>query len=221
MARVFPNLFATHRVRAVDDYSAHLLRALRNSRPPTSRSTVVVLTPGVANSAYFEHYCWPGRWRRAGRGPTCSAATTRCTCAPPTGTSVDVIYRRIDDAFLDRCSSARLGARVAVWSTPPAGTSSSPVRSATASRRQARLYLRADHDRVLPRRKPLLANVDTYRCWLDDEREECSTGSTNWSSSRSRIRRLRHRVRSRRLRQELATVAKKIRDDHEAGSPSR
>ena len=56
MARVFPNLFASHRVRAVDDYAAHLLRALRNSAATNEADpTVVVLTPGVYNSAYFEH----------------------------------------------------------------------------------------------------------------------------------------------------------------------
>src|ERR1700742_3464949 len=47
MARVFPDLFATHRVRPVDDYSAHLLRALRNSAATNEADpTVVVLTPG-------------------------------------------------------------------------------------------------------------------------------------------------------------------------------
>src|SRR6201992_4125539 len=56
MARVFPNLFATHRVRAVGDYSSHLLRALRNAAASNEPDpTVVVLTPGVYNSAYFEH----------------------------------------------------------------------------------------------------------------------------------------------------------------------
>ncbi|MCV7110830.1 circularly permuted type 2 ATP-grasp protein, partial [Mycolicibacterium setense] len=46
MARVFPNLFATHRVRAVDDYPSHLLRALRNSAATNEADpTVVVLTP--------------------------------------------------------------------------------------------------------------------------------------------------------------------------------
>ncbi|MET0703488.1 MAG: circularly permuted type 2 ATP-grasp protein, partial [Mycobacterium sp.] len=56
MARVFPNLFATHRVRSVGDYSSHLLRALRNSAASNEADpTVVVLTPGVYNSAYFEH----------------------------------------------------------------------------------------------------------------------------------------------------------------------
>src|SRR5207248_8069911 len=56
MARVFPDLFAQHRVRPVGDYASHLLRALRAA--PASNVAdpmVVVLTPGVYNSAYFEH----------------------------------------------------------------------------------------------------------------------------------------------------------------------
>lgn len=85
MARVFPDLFATHRVRAVDDYSSHLLRALRKSAATNEADpTVVVLTPGVANSAYFEHSLLA---RQMGvelvEGAICSAATTRSTCAPP------------------------------------------------------------------------------------------------------------------------------------------
>ena len=56
MARVFPELFASHRVRPVADYPAHLLDALRAAAPPGAADpTVVVLTPGVYNSAYFEH----------------------------------------------------------------------------------------------------------------------------------------------------------------------
>src|SRR4029453_12835758 len=56
MARVFPDLFAKHRVRAVGDYAVHLPRALRNAAAPNAADpNVVVLTPGLANSAYFEH----------------------------------------------------------------------------------------------------------------------------------------------------------------------
>ena len=58
MARVFPELFASHRVRPVDSYPARLLEALRAAAPPRrggGEPTVVVLTPGVHNSAYFEH----------------------------------------------------------------------------------------------------------------------------------------------------------------------
>ena len=56
MTHVFPELFASHRIRPVADYPAHLLEALRRAAPrERSQPTVVVLTPGVPNSAYFEH----------------------------------------------------------------------------------------------------------------------------------------------------------------------
>lgn len=136
MARVFPNLFATHRVRAVDDYAAHLLRALRNSAATSEADpTVVVLTPGVYNSAYFEHSLLArqmGVELVEGRDLFCrdNQVYMRTTEGER---QVDVIYRRIDDAFLDplqfRADSV-LGWRA--WSTPPApATSSSPARSAT------------------------------------------------------------------------------------------
>ena len=56
MKRVFPNLFAKYRVRPVEDYSQELLNVLRYIAPEgRSEPTVVLLTPGVYNSAYFEH----------------------------------------------------------------------------------------------------------------------------------------------------------------------
>ena len=57
MARIFPELFASHRVRPVTDYPAQLLAALEAASPrgDEGRAKVVVLTPGVHNSAYFEH----------------------------------------------------------------------------------------------------------------------------------------------------------------------
>ena len=56
MANVFPEAFATMRIRPVHDYPRMLLAALRASAPDgASDPTVVVLTPGVFNSAYFEH----------------------------------------------------------------------------------------------------------------------------------------------------------------------
>ncbi len=70
MARVFPDLFTRQRVRAVGDYSVHLLRALRAAAAPNvADPTVVVLTPGVYNSAYFEHSpTGPADGRRVGGG---------------------------------------------------------------------------------------------------------------------------------------------------------
>ncbi len=85
MARVFPNLFATHRVRAVGDYSSHLLRALRNAAANNvADPTVVVLTPGSTTPPTSSIRCWPARWVwSSSKAVTCSAATTPSTCAPP------------------------------------------------------------------------------------------------------------------------------------------
>jgi len=104
MARVFPNLFATNRVRAVGDYSSHLLRALRSAAANNvADPTVVVLTPGVYNSAYFEHSLLArqmGAELVEGRDLFCRDNTVymRTTAGER---QVDVIYRRIDDVYLD------------------------------------------------------------------------------------------------------------------------
>ncbi len=56
MKQAFPKLFEQYNVRAVDDYASNLLAMLRHIAPPGSDDpTVVVLTPGVYNSAYYEH----------------------------------------------------------------------------------------------------------------------------------------------------------------------
>lgn len=104
MKQVFPVLFETYNVRATDDYASNLLAMLRHIAPPEADDpVVVVLTPGVYNSAYYEHSYLArqmgvelveGRdlfldggqvYMRTIRGPK----------------RVDVIYRRVDDDFLD------------------------------------------------------------------------------------------------------------------------
>jgi uncharacterized circularly permuted ATP-grasp superfamily protein len=104
MARVFPELFATHRVRPVSDYPAMLLRALRAAAPDgVDDPTVVVLTPGVYNSAYFEHSLLArmmGVELVEGRDLVCRDGVVwmRTTAGEQ---RVDVVYRRIDDDYLD------------------------------------------------------------------------------------------------------------------------
>ena len=104
MARVFPELFATHRVRPVSGYPARLLEALRASAPPgVTDPTVVLLTPGVYNSAYFEHSFLArqmGVELVEGRDLVCrdNLVSMRTTDGEQ---RVDVIYRRVDDDFLD------------------------------------------------------------------------------------------------------------------------
>src|SRR5258705_9819778 len=99
MARVFPDLFAKHRVRAVGDYAVHLLRALRAAAPTGAADpNVVVLTPGVFNSAYFEHSLLA---RQMGvelvEGRDLLARNNVVYLRTTEGERrVDVIYRRID-----------------------------------------------------------------------------------------------------------------------------
>ncbi|WP_127792072.1 circularly permuted type 2 ATP-grasp protein [Agromyces sp. LHK192] len=104
MAQTLPELFTSMRVRPVGDYPNRLLAALRASAPEgIDDPTIVVLTPGVYNSAYYEHTLLArlmGVELVEGRDLFCSGGRVwmRTTAGP---TRVDVIYRRVDDEFLD------------------------------------------------------------------------------------------------------------------------
>lgn len=104
MTRTFPGLFAEQRVRPVDDYPARLLGALRAAAPAgVADPVVVVLTPGVANSAYFEHALLArlmGVQLVEGRDLFC--VDNRVLMRTTSGQEpVHVVYRRIDDDFID------------------------------------------------------------------------------------------------------------------------
>ncbi len=104
MTRVLPVGFASHQIRPVDHYGASLLRALRAIAPPINvNPTVVVLTPGVANSAYFEHAFLA---RQMGvelvEGRDLLVDDRRVFMRTTRGLKqVDVVYRRVGDEFLD------------------------------------------------------------------------------------------------------------------------
>jgi uncharacterized circularly permuted ATP-grasp superfamily protein len=178
MARVFPNLFATHRVRAVGDYASHLLRALRNAAATNEADpTVVVLTPGPFNSAYFEHSLLArqmGVELVEGRDLFCRDNTVymRTTSGE---SQVDVIYRRIDDDFLDPMQfrpDSVLGV-AGLLNAARAGNVviSSAVGNGVGDDKLVYTYVPTIIEYYLGE-KPLLANVDTLRCWLEEEREE-------------------------------------------------
>jgi uncharacterized circularly permuted ATP-grasp superfamily protein len=178
MTRVFPNLFGTHRVRSVDDYPSHLLRALRNAAATNeSDPTVVVLTPGTFNSAYFEHSLLA---RQMGvelvEGPDLVCRDNVVYMRTTDGErQVDVIYRRIDDEFLDPMHfrpDSTLGV-AGVLNAARAGNVviSSAVGNGVGDDKLVYTYVPTMIEYYLGE-KPLLANVDTLRCWLDDERAE-------------------------------------------------
>jgi len=104
LKRAFPRFFDGYHIQPVDDYPLRLLRTLRESAPQRAvNPTVIVLTPGVYNSAYYEHAMLArqmGVPLAEGRDLIVSdnvvfLKTTRGL------ERVDVIYRRIDDDFLD------------------------------------------------------------------------------------------------------------------------
>jgi uncharacterized circularly permuted ATP-grasp superfamily protein len=104
MTRVLPVGFASHSIRPVDHYGASLLRALEAIAPPMAGDpTVVVLTPGVANSAYFEHAFLA---RQMGielvEGRDLLVDDRQVFMRTTRGLKrVDVIYRRVGDEYLD------------------------------------------------------------------------------------------------------------------------
>ncbi|MGA9872959.1 MAG: circularly permuted type 2 ATP-grasp protein, partial [Rhodococcus sp. (in: high G+C Gram-positive bacteria)] len=169
MARVFPDLFATHRVRAVGDYASHLLRALRAAAALNEADpTVVVLTPGVANSAYFEHSLLArlmGVELVEGRDLFCrdNVVYMRTTEGER---QVDVIYRRIDDDYLDPMQfrpDSVLGV-AGIVNAARAGNVviSSAVGNGVADDKLVYTYVPA-LIRYYLGEEPLIANVDTWR----------------------------------------------------------
>ena len=105
MMRLFPELFGSHRVAPVENYADLLLNSLRSVAPrPAGRDpTVVLLTPGMYNSAYYEHSFLAdklGVELVEGRDLFVDndVVYMRTTEGPK---RVDVIYRRLDDDFLD------------------------------------------------------------------------------------------------------------------------
>lgn len=104
MKRVFPSFFPRTGTRSVDQYPEELLRTLRHIAPQgQDEPTVALLTPGVFNSAYFEH-CFLAR--RMGveivEGRDLVVRDEKVYMRTTRGLKqVDVIYRRIDDDFID------------------------------------------------------------------------------------------------------------------------
>jgi uncharacterized circularly permuted ATP-grasp superfamily protein len=104
MKRAFPNLFSSVGVRPVDHYTQDLLSVLQYIAPPTSNApTVVLLTPGIYNSAYFEHSFLA---RQMGiqivEGQDLVVQDKVVYMRTTKGLEkVDTIYRRLDDDFLD------------------------------------------------------------------------------------------------------------------------
>ncbi len=105
MMRLVPELFGSYRVAPVEDYPENLRRTLQSMAPPACKGepTIVVLTPGIYNSAFFEHsFLADEMGVELVQGDDLFVDNgfvyMRTTQKPQ---RVDVIYRRMDDAFID------------------------------------------------------------------------------------------------------------------------
>jgi len=175
MARVFPELFTSHRVRPVDSYPARLLEALRAATPTGSADpTVVVLTPGIHNSAYFEHAFLArqmGVELVEGRDLVCRQ--NRVYMRSTEGEHrVDVVYRRVDDDFLDPLhfrAESMLGCP-GILNAARAGnvTIANAVGNGVADDKLVYTYV-PDMIRYYLGEEPLLPNVETYRLEYPDQ----------------------------------------------------
>jgi uncharacterized circularly permuted ATP-grasp superfamily protein len=105
MQRLFPDLFRRNRVAPVAHYPDELLATLRSLAPPNCHGdpTVVLLTPGIYNSAYYEHaFLADEMGIDLVEGPDLVVKNDVCYQRTTAGLArVDVIYRRIDDDYLD------------------------------------------------------------------------------------------------------------------------
>ncbi|MEI6847195.1 MAG: circularly permuted type 2 ATP-grasp protein [Chlorobiaceae bacterium] len=104
MKKAFPVLFDRYKIRPVDGYPQQLLRTLQEISPsPKQDPKVVVLTPGIFNSAYFEHsYLAQQMGVQLTEGRDLVVNNNKVYTRTTRGLqSVDVIYRRVDDDFID------------------------------------------------------------------------------------------------------------------------
>ncbi|MFV5215474.1 circularly permuted type 2 ATP-grasp protein [Azonexus caeni] len=175
MMRLFPELFARHKVAPVQHYPDMLLEKLRAVAPQgIADPTVVVLTPGAYNSAYFEHSFLAqqmGVELVEGRDLFVKNDTVymRTTQGPQ---RVDVIYRRIDDDFMDplafRADSA-LGVP-GILKAYQAGnvTLSNAIGTGVADDKSIYPYV-PEMIRFYLGEEPRLNNVPTYMCRKKDD----------------------------------------------------
>ncbi len=171
MMRLFPDLFARHRVAPVEKYPDELLSALRSVAPlsATAEPTVALMTPGVYNSAYYEHSFLADKLGiELVEGRDLIVKNDEVFMRTTEGLKrVDVIYRRVDDDFLDPLTfrpDSALGVP-GLMSAYAAGniTLANAVGTGIADDKAIYSYM-PDIVKFYLGEEPILKNVPTWRC---------------------------------------------------------
>jgi uncharacterized circularly permuted ATP-grasp superfamily protein len=177
MMRLFPELFARQRVHPVEHYPGVLLETLRAAAPASARDPVVaLLTPGQHNSAYFEHaFLAQQMGVELVEGSDLFVKDgyvhMRTTSGPQ---RVDVIYRRIDDAFLDPLAfrqDSLLGVPglLSVYRAGNVGLANA-IGTGVADDKSTYPYV-PEMIRFYLGEEPILQNVPTWQCKRPDDLE--------------------------------------------------
>ena len=168
MTRVFPDLFGALPIRSVDDYPGRLLAALQATAPAVDDPVVAVLTPGVFNSAYVEHTLLAramGVELVEGRDLVVRDGVVYMRTTEGER-RVDVIYRRIDDEYLDPVhfrAESLLGVPGILGAARFGSvTIANGVGNGVADDKLLYSYV-PDLIRYYLGEEPVLANVDTFR----------------------------------------------------------
>ncbi|ABL68935.1 circularly permuted type 2 ATP-grasp protein [Paracoccus denitrificans] len=176
MMRMFPALFRNNRIEPVDQYPELLRRTLASVAPAKCEGepTVVILTPGHYNSAYYEHSFLAnlmGVELVEGSDLFVDGGFVymRTTQGPK---RVDVIYRRIDDQFLDplcfrRDSMLGVPGLMDVWRSGGVSIASAP--GAGVADDKAVYTFVPEMIRFYLGEEPILNNVQTWTLWKDDD----------------------------------------------------
>jgi uncharacterized circularly permuted ATP-grasp superfamily protein len=177
MKQVFPGLFEQYDVRPIDDYTDNLLSMLRYIAPNgCTDPTVVVLTPGMYNSAYYEHSFLArqmgvelveGRDLVLDRGQVFRRTTRGLD-------RVDVIYRRVDDDFLDPLTfrhDSMLGVAGLIGAYHAGNIGLANALGTGVADDKGIYPFVPDMIRYYLREEPILANVETFRPLLPAHRQ--------------------------------------------------
>jgi uncharacterized circularly permuted ATP-grasp superfamily protein len=176
MMRLFPDLLARHRVAPVSSYPEELRDTLRSVAPPhcPAEPTIVLLTPGMFNSAYYEHQLLADEMGiELVEGVDLFVAENTVFMRTTEGPRrVDVIYRRLDEQFLDPLTfrpDSLLGVP-GLFGAYRAGnvTLANAVGSGIADDKSVYPYV-PEMIRFYLGEEPLLANVPTYDCRNPDD----------------------------------------------------
>ena len=175
--RVFPELFKGDRILPVDDYPAKLFDMLASLSPrPDGSPTIVVLTPGIFNSAYFEHAFLAQKMGvELVEGSDLVVGSDDCVYMRTIGglERVDVIYRRVNDRFLDpevfnKDSLLGVAGLMRAWRAGNVGLANAPG-AGVADDKVVYAYV-PEIIKYYLNEAPIIPNVQTWLCDDDEQR---------------------------------------------------